>query len=508
MRTLLPLLLTALLAHTAQAIATVHIASPERAGQHVVLHRVDDLFTLRAVRVDDTVIGADGRCTVAAEVQGTVKAVLIVGGHRAELFLREGATYHVRPLPPAPGARPVKGHLPIVLEFIDLPPLDINALMTDLYERLDGFVAEDLATDQAAGMQAVDVLRRDGERTVKADSVKRPATLFYTPSWSQARLDSFSFKLKRFYADVDDPWFQRNVELGLCGLHVGPQQDPEALHARCLTGHAPDLDKPEFVRLFRSLYEDHLMTHPFRTDERRLVDGVKQGATDSLIALVMEHPPLRQDRALAELLLIDQLHQAHPGKVLDRGGIERILADVAARSGYPGHRTLATNMLWDLTAMRPGTALPELELTDLQGTPIPLDSVFSGPACLALTTVNCTYCDQELRALAQLQESFGNVVRYVVLVLDSDAGAAIRLSRSIGGTGWTWLMARDAGRTREQLRAPTAPVFLLLNDRTLAQSPAPAPSQGLAAVLHGLRVQQEERDRIKFGSEAPPPPRH
>ncbi|MBK9275958.1 MAG: redoxin domain-containing protein [Flavobacteriales bacterium] len=506
MRTLLSAL-TALLAHAAPAIATLQIEAPERAGQQVVLHRMDDLFTLRTTRVDGTLIGADGRATLKAEVQGTTKALLIVGGHRAELFLRDGATYRVRPLPPAPGARPVKGHLPIVLEFIDLPPLDINALMTDLYERLDGFVAEDLATDEAAGMQAVDVLRREGDRTLQADSVKRPATLFYTPSWSQARLDSFAFKLKRFYADVDDPWFQRNVELGLCGLYLGPQQEPEALHVRCLSGHEPDIDKPEFVRLFRSLYEDHLMTHPFRTDERRLVDGVKQAATDSLIALVMEHPPFRQDRALAELLLIDQVYLARPGKVLDRGGIERVLADVAARSGYPGHRTLAANMLWDLTAMRPGTGLPDLALNDLQGTPVPLDSVFSGPVCLVLTTVGCTYCEQELRALAQLQESFGDVVRYVVLVLDSDAGAAVRLSRSIGGTGWTWLQARDPERAREQLRAPTAPAFLLLNDRTLAQSPAPAPSQGLAAVLHGMRTQQEERDRIKFGSEAPPPPR-
>lgn len=506
MRPLL-LILTTLLAHAVQAIATVLIEAPERAGQQAVLHRVDDLFTLRTVRVDETLIGDDGRATLKAEVQGTVKAVLIVGGHRAELFLRDGVTHRVRPLPPAPGARPVKGQLPIVLEFIDLSPLDINALMTDLYERLDGFVAEDLATDEAAGMQAVDVLRREGDRTVKVDSVKRPATLFFTPSWSQARLDSFAFKLRRFYAEVDDPWFQRNVELGLCGLYLGPQQDPEALHARCLAGHPPDIDKPEFVRLFRSLHEDHLMTHPFRTDERRLVEGVKQAVTDSLIALLMEHPPLRTDRALAELLLIDQLYLAHPGKVLDRPGIERVLADVAARSGYPGHRTLAANMLWDLTAMRPGTALPELVVADPQGTIVPLDSVFSGPVCLALTTAGCTYCEQELRALAQLQESFGDVVRYVVLVLDSDAGAAVRLSRSIGGTDWTWLTARDPGRAREQLRAPTTPVFLLLNDRTLAQSPAPAPSQGLAAVLHGLRTQQDERDRIKFGSEAPPPPR-
>lgn len=506
MRTL-ALPLTLLLAHAAPAVATIHLVAPDRAGQKVVLHRVDDLFTLRTVRVDEALLGADGQATVRAEVQGTVKALLTVGGHRAELFLRDGATYHVRPLQPTPGARPVRGLLPIDLEFIDLPPLDINALMTDLYGHLDGFVAEDLATDEAAGMQAVDVLRRTGEGAARPDSVKRPATLFYTPSWSQARLDSFATKLRRYYADVNDPWFQRNVELGLCGLHLGPQQDPAALHTRCLAGHAPDLDKPEFVRLFRSLYEDHLMVHPFRTDEARLLRGVRNADTDSLLALLMTHPSLRGDTALAELLLIDQLYLAHPGKVFDRSGIERVLADVAAHGTHAGNRALAANMLWDLTAMRPGTSLPELALTDLQGTPVPMDSVFTGPTCLALTAVNCTYCDQELRALVQLQQSFGEVVRYTVLVLDGDADAAMRLSRSIAGAGWTWLMARDAGRTAELLRAASMPAFLLLNGRTLAQNPAPPPTQGLAAVLHGMRTRQDERERIKFGSEAPPPPR-
>ncbi len=506
MRTL-ALPFTLLLAQTVPAVSTIHIEAPDHAGQKVVLHRVDDLFTLRTVRVDEALLGTDGLATVRAEVQGTVKAVLTVGDHRAELFLRDGTTYRVRPLAPAPGARRVRGQIPIDLEFIDLAPLDINALMSDLYGQLDGFVAADLATDEVAGMQAVDVMRRTGEGSVRPDSVKRPATLFYTPSWSQAMLDSFAIKLRRYYAGVDDPWFQRNVELGLCGLYLGPQQDPVALHARCLVGHAPDLDKPEFVRLFRSLYEDHLMVHPFRTNEARLLRGVREVRTDSLLALLMEHPPLRSDTAMAELLLIDQLYLAHPGKVFDRSGIERVLADVATHGHHAGNRSVAANMLWDLTAMRPGTVLPELALLDLQGAPVSLDSVFQGPSCLALTAVNCTYCEQELRALVQLQQSFGDVVRYVVLVLDGDADATVRLSRSLADEGWTWLMARDPGRTAELLRAASTPAFLLLNGRTLAQNPAPSPTQGLAAVLHGMRTRQDEQERIKFGSEAPPPPR-
>ncbi len=496
--TLLPFLM--------QAAATVRIEAPERAGQQVVLYRIDDLFTLRMVRVDEALIGPDGSAVLKAQVQGTVKAVLLVGGHRAELFLRDRSTYRVHPMQPD-GRRPVKGQVPVDLEFIELPPLDINALMTDLYDRLDGFVAEDLATDEAGGMQAVDLLRRDGARPQRNDSVKRPATLFYTPGWSTARLDSFAARIRRYYADVDDVWFQRNVELGICGLYQGPQRDGVVLHQRCLAGRMPDIDKPEFVRLFRSLYDDHLLAGPFRTDERRLLDGVRNASTDSLIVLLMKEPALRTDTAMAELLLMDQLYLLHPGKLLDRAGIELILADRAARSPHPGHRALAANMLWDLTTMRAGTLLPDLALLDSAGDAVAMDSAFQGATCLVVTSVNCTYCDQELRALAQVHEGRDDVVRCVVVALDGDARSLARLERDTGGRDWTWLRCRDAGRAREALRAPTTPVFLLLNDRTLAYNPAPLPSKGLPALLHALRVERDKQRRLTPGGDAPAAPR-
>ncbi|MBK7087063.1 MAG: hypothetical protein IPH53_21415 [Flavobacteriales bacterium] len=71
----------------------------------------------------------------------------------------------------AQAPRTVHGIAGMELEFVDLDHLDVNALTTDLYHRLDGFIAEDLATDEVAGMQAVEVLRREGE--VAADRTQR-----------------------------------------------------------------------------------------------------------------------------------------------------------------------------------------------------------------------------------------------------------------------------------------------------------------------------------------------
>ncbi|MBK8341801.1 MAG: redoxin domain-containing protein [Flavobacteriales bacterium] len=487
----------------------VVIEAPGHVGEQVLLHRFDDLFTLRTVRLASTVIDAQGRAEMVVEIEGTVKALLTLGDRSAELFLRGDRNYHLRPLIDAQAPRTVHGLAGMELEFVDLDPLDVNALTTDLYDRLDGFIAEDLATDEVAGMQAVDVLRREGEvkRTEPSDSVTRPSTLFITPTWSKARVDTFSTKLKRFYAEVDDPWFQRSVDIGLCGLRQGPQSDVMELYDHCLKGRAPDYDSPDHVRFLRSQFADHLLVHPFRTDEVGLLRFVKEARTDSLRALLMAHDALRDDDRLCELVMIDQLYLNHPGKIFDRGGIVRILEDVAATSAYPEHRRIATNMVWSLTAMRPGSALPELRTHNTLGDPVQLDSVLRGATCLVITASWCTYCDVEMRALGKLQETYGDVMNYVAISLDSNATELRRYAASLPGDRWTWLMANDPTALREVLRIQAVPAFILLNDGMIAQNPGPEPSQGLAGVLHAMRVAADEKDRIKFGSDAPPPPR-
>jgi thiol-disulfide isomerase/thioredoxin len=509
MRSSLLVLFSLLLASVNAAPCRVVIDAPGHVGEQVLLHRFDDLFTLRTVRLASAVIDAQGRAEMVVEIEGTMKALLTLADRSAELFLRGDRNYHVRPLVNVQAPRTVHGLAGMELEFVDLDPLDVNALTTDLYQRLDGFIAEDLATDEVAGMQAVEVLRREGEvkRTEPNDSVTRPSTLFYTPTWSKARVDTFSIKLKRFYASVDDPWFQRSVDIGLCGLYQGPQSDPMELYGRCLKGRAPDYDVPEYVRFFRSHFTDHLLVHPFRTDETSLLRYVKDARTDSLKILLKTHDALGGDDRLCELVMIDQLYLNHPGKIFDRTGALRILEDMATTSAYSEHRRIAANMVWSLTAMRPGSTLPELRVHNTVGVPVELDSVFHGATCLTITASWCTYCDVEMRALGKLQETYGDVMNYVVIALDSNATELRRYAASLPGDRWTWLMADDPTALREALRIQAVPVFILLNDGIVAQNPGPQPSQGLAGVLHAMRVAADEKDRIKFGSDAPPPPR-
>ncbi|MBK9515212.1 MAG: hypothetical protein IPO05_16660 [Flavobacteriales bacterium] len=83
-----------------------------------------------------------------------------IGDVSGDLFAQPGSTLNILfPQPTVRTARSLGNTTRVDLEFHDMDVMDINALATDLNERVDAFIAEDLATDQAAGMQAVGVRR-------------------------------------------------------------------------------------------------------------------------------------------------------------------------------------------------------------------------------------------------------------------------------------------------------------------------------------------------------------
>lgn len=504
MRTSLLLFFLTLATLLSAAPVTIQLAAPTYAGQEVLLYRQVELFTPRTQLLARGRTDEQGRVTLTADVDGTVKAALVIAGVRGELWLRSGS-YTVRmPAPAAGSPRSVNGTTKVDLVLEGLDALDVNALMSDLNERLDGFIAEDLATDRKAGMQEVDIVRQ-GQGELRPDTVKRPKTLFITPTWSAARVDTFGTKLRRFYAGVHDPWFQQQVDYGIAGLYLGPRENDRALFERDLKGKPVLYDVPEYVRYVTSFFEDHLMRFPFRSAEAELTRAIALAQSDSVLALLRRHDFLRDEPRLAELVMLLELYKQYPAKNFDRAGILGILNDRAERSPYPEHRTIASDIVWDLTAMHPGALLPSLELHDAAGETVVLDSLLHGATCIVLTAAWCTYCEQELVALEALRKEYGAYVQVIGLSLDATPAELKAYLKAHPARDWTWLYAGDDPTVMDQLRARSIPSFYLLNDRVLAQAPAPPPSNGLAAVFYRMRAEAMERDRIKpDGGDRPP----
>lgn len=480
----------------AQPVA-LRVEAPAHAGQAAVLYRYDDLFTLRLVRLADAILDESGHAEISADVSGTARLRLRIGNVHGDLYARPGAAYRIGVEPQdARLAKTISGTARVDLLFLGLDPLDVNALTSDLNARIDEFIAEDLATDQAAGMQALPVVRKDA---ATPDTARRPPTLFVMPTWSKARVDSFEARVRNFYRDVQDTWFTHYLDYSFAGLRHGPRVNDDELFKQHLASKPVIYDDPEYVRFVRSFFAEQLALAD-RHHGAAVQLALERGDADSLKAVLVRYDFLKDER-LREVVMIDLLHQQHHGSVVSRNSASRngalgILRQVAERSTYAEHRRIAANALWDLTAMHVGERLPHARLHRINGEAVVMDSLLKGPVCVAVTAAWCTYCDQEVEGLEQLQRQLGDTVPVIAILLDERIDDARHYAER-HGAGIRWLHAEAERQLRDDWRIVSLPAFYLLNDGVLARSPAPPPSRGLGAVLHQAKTRSAHDARVK-----------
>jgi thiol-disulfide isomerase/thioredoxin len=495
MRTSLFVLLLILAGRASAVAVRLQLSAPAYAGQRALLYQHLDLFTGRTELLTHARIDDQGRVLLEADVRGTVKASIRIGEVSADLWLKGGSYTIDFPAPDPKAPRSMNGTTEVDPVFKNLDPLDINALIGDLNERLDAFLAEDLATDQRGGMQAVDVARATGSG-VMPDSVKRPGTLFITPEFSPARIDSFEQKLRKFYAEVKDPWFWQDLEYGVAGLRFGPRVNDRDLFDRYLKGKPVLYDVPEYVRFVNSFFEEHLMRGPFRTDEAALTRAVNEVRLDSLRSLFAKNDFLKDPR-LCELVVMKEVYANHYSKLFDRVAMLKLLDTASSTSQFPEHKRIAENMHWDLVTMKTGGTLPSLVLRSPEGTPVRLDTLLHDATCIVVTASWCVYCEQELVALEALFKEYGAYLHVVGISLDRDMNALEKYVQAHPQRNWPWLFGGDDPTIMDVLRLHSIPTFYLLNDNVLAYSPAPPPTNGLPAILHRIRTEADERSKIK-----------
>ena len=486
------------------ASVRIELDAPGYKGERALLYRYMDLFTLRTELIGQATIDAQGKAVLEGAVSGTMKGTIKIGANSCDLWLRNGTYSMGFPMPAAGTARSLNGTTEVLPTFKDLDRLDINALISDLNQRLDDFIAEDLATDQQAGMQALDIAKKNGG-TIPPDTAKRPGTLFITPSWSTARVDSFENRLRGFYKEVKDPWFWQNLDYGIAGLRFGPRVNDRDLFDRYLKGKPVLYDVPEYVRFIGSFFEGHIMRYPFRTHEEGLTTWIRKADADTVTKIFAEHDFLKDD-ALNELVVLSELYAQYPTKNFDRPGILRILERISTSSKFPEDRLIAANMRWDLMTMRVGGTLPALVLRDLGGSQVRIDTSLHDATCLVVTASWCTYCEQELVALETLYKEYGAYVHVVGITLDKSTKDFDAYTKAHPGRDWPWYYGGDDPTIMELLRIRTVPAFFLLNGNTIAQAPSPPPSNGMAAIFHRIKAQAEEENKLK-PDQGPPPRR-
>lgn len=485
---------TVLHAGTFRLNVTAHV----KGGEVVSLHRYLDLLTLRTQLLASGALDHGGKVSLEGEVEGTMKVQLRIGDRSADLYLRAGSSLNVTAYDIGT-ARSLGGTSRMGIEFTAIDPLDVNALTSDLNERIDAFIAENLATDEAAGMEALAGHRKEG--VAASDPAMRDAAPFVTPLLTKDLVDPFATKLRRFYTDVQDPWFAHYLEHGLAGLYIGPRMHERDVFDAFMRGMPVQYDDPEYVRLMRNLFRDAL-DELLREKGDSVLLLTASADANGLRRLFQGNDFLRTDDRLAELVMIDQLYLNQESPAFRDRDIKPILNEVSVGSLFPEHRYIAANMLWDLTLMDAGSILPSMLLEDERGRPVDLREHLKGPVCLAFTAGWCTYCEQEIMSAIKLAETYKGAMKLVIIGLDGTLEEHLAGRKGMPASDQVaWLHAIAEQQVRDDLRLRSLPVFYLLQDDVLARSPAPMPSKGLGEFFFRARADADKGRRVKVWDE-------
>jgi thiol-disulfide isomerase/thioredoxin len=136
-------------------------------------------------------------------------------------------------------------------------------------------------------------------------------------------------------------------------------------------------------------------------------------------------------------------------------------------------------------------------LRTAEGDAMRVDTMLHDATCLVVTASWCTYCEQELVALEALYKEYGAYFHVVAISLDRDMDQLQAYVRAHPQRNWPWLFGGDDPLVMDALRLRSIPAFYLLNGNALVYSPAPTPSNGLPAILHRLKTEADEQNRIK-----------
>jgi thiol-disulfide isomerase/thioredoxin len=308
------------------------------------------------------------------------------------------------------------------------------------------------------------------------------------------RIDTLEKKLMNYYSEVDHPFFKQQLEYAVAQLRITPDCNRSKLFEASIKGRDIQYQSPEYVKFFKQFFHKHLLQFAFTKQPEMVQAAVKSGDFEQVLALMREHEFLH-DEELAELVTLHELYLEWGNDLLSSQGIIRCLD---YNSFNETLQTIAENMLWDRTEMQVGARLPDnLEPLGYDGRSVDASVLDSGYVYFAVTADWCTYCEQEINALEDLAEQYGNYVHFVVLdiateVKEDDIGRRERASSSI-----TEIHAGGDPLILDKLRIRSVPTFYLLLNGIIQQAPAVAPSQGIGREFHRITTAAKKGEKVK-----------
>ena len=452
-----------------------------------------DPFSGAYQELDGTVVDSNGRFVLAtADISSTRLTYFEIDYYSTSLFVEPGKAYR--------------------LEFADF---DYEA-----DERMNAFVVSDQFP--ALTYRVVDAQGKpdttDLNYRLARYSALYQARLARDFTRIQQRKDTvpvadFIRMSDSLFGYVQDTFFQAYRFYMEAGLKALPGvYSRRALYRQCIEGRSVDMENPAQMDFLDSYFKDYFQSSPFLPfDQLRRIVNRNDLSPASRLSLLSDSIGLDyalRGEYLHDWVMVHALAEGLDNERLNGNHIQAILRAYQTRSKFPDLSRAIDNLLAERAKRARRQYFAGVELVDMDGKEIPVDSLL-GPGLfhyfvfVRADYANCPSCNEEGTLLkdiwASLPDNVKNAVRIVFVNCDYDFGKYRRDAKT-KEYPWPYLHFNRNIEWVRTIDAAHFPAYILVDDQGhVLNSAFNAPSQNIGDVFRRMATLKALQDRRNTG---------
>lgn len=413
-----------------------------------------DMLSYKKVTLASSKVGQDGKYSLTIDLQSTTYVLIDFNFQQAELFLDPGLNYTVN-LFPEDNAR--------MQAYYDRPVLEIEMPgEKGINERVGkiNMIYNDFLLENAAHLNNAEGKRKVNEVIPRMNSVVEGNPNVYLNDYLRYKVAS----LEMFFRTTSN----------------------ENLAAKYLSGQPVLHGNVEYMDFFHLYFEKYLLTNnpyfPY-SKTSSLING--SSSLEQIIA-ELKNDPVLSDTRLAEMVLLSGLKEMSVAPGFEQKRIISLLDKMTSDSRFPENRMIASNMKERILWMKPGSAVPEIILPDMNGKQHNLAEYQGKYIYLDFISLYSPSSLSEMNALADLYEDYRDRFHFVTIIVDNLLPGWTQILKD-HRMSWDVYFAGENLDLIESYGATAPPLFMMIDpEGKVFRYPAPSPSEDLRGFLDSI----------------------
>ena len=442
------------------SLTVINGTAPGAAGKTIKLSAPGDLLTFMEKPLANTIIGSDGKFSLSLKTGQTMVAVLSINFHKAEIFIEPNKTHRV--LIDSINYNDIQEINP----FIQSQNLKLQILFEEPYD-LNFMIGEYNGMYNAFLLDNFNALYRDRDKV---------------------KVDTFRVQSNTRFGMVPSAYFKSYMVYKIASLEQLTRYYSAAeLARRYFIGKPVLYLNLEYMDFFNSYFSKYLTVTSkilHLTDYKPILKGpdpytvmMKTLAADTIL----------KNEQLRELVLLKGILEMNNMADYKQDELLTVIRSVAERSQYPDNRTIAENMISQMTKLKPGTAAPGFTLVNRYKNMVSLKDFKGKPVVLSFWTTYCQGCLSEMDLIKPLYDKYKGKVEFISISADADFNKMVMFVNMKKNFVWSFLHIGDQSEVLSNYDVRSYPLFVLIDKSgKIYKYNAEQPGNGLDSAIETM----------------------